>query len=290
MWKESIQIEGPYNFDLVLERISLDPLHEIDLINRLIKVPLLIDGKPYVYQVQAVGTGDAPAFLISGEAEQERAMKRLADIFQWNLPLSHIHAHFGESKLKDIFETHRGTPLILDFDLYGCLVKNIIHQQLNMAFAQKLTMDFVHTYGFRQDGAWFYPTPGRAAALTVDELRALKFSSRKAEYVIGLSEKVASGELDLEGMREWSDEAIIDELTKVRGIGRWTAENFLLFGLGRPNLFPKADIGIQNAIKLLYNLEKKPTMDEMDQFSEQWHPYLSYASLYLWRSIEKRRN
>ncbi len=290
MWKESVQIDGPYNFDLVLERISLDPLHEIDLINRLIKVPLLIDGKPYVYQVQAVGTVDAPAFLISGEAKQERAVSRLADIFQWNLPLEHIHAHFTESKLKGIFETHRGTPLVLEFDLYGCLVKNIIHQQLNMAFAQKLTMDFVHTYGFQQDGVWFYPAPERAAALTVEELRALKFSSRKAEYVIGLSEKVANGELDLEGMREWSDEAIIEELIKIRGIGRWTAENFLLFGLGRPNLFPKADIGIQNAIKLLYNLEKKPTMEEMDQFSETWHPYLSYASLYLWRSIEKRRN
>ena len=290
MWKESIQIEGPYNFDLVLERISLDPLHDIDPINRLIKVPLLIDGKPNVYQVQGIGTVDAPAFLISGETEQEQAMKRLADIFQWNLPLSHIHAHFGESKLKGIFDTHRGTPLILEFDLYGCLVKNIIHQQLNMAFAQKLTMDFVHTYGFEQEGVWFYPTPERAAGLTVEELRALKFSSRKAEYVIGLSEKVASGELDLEGMREWSDETIMDELIKIRGIGRWTAENFLLFGLGRPNLFPKADIGIQNAIKLLYNLEKKPTMDEMNQFSETWHPYLSYASLYLWRSIEKRRN
>ncbi len=290
MWKESIQVEGPYNFDLVLERISLDPLHEIDLINRLIKVPLLIEGKPYVYQVQAAGTVDAPAFLISGEAEQEKAISRLSDIFQWNLPLAQIHAHFSKSRLKDIFEVHRGTPLILEFDLYGCLVKNIIHQQLNMAFAQKLTMDFVHTFGFKQDGVWFYPAPEQAAALKVEELRALKFSSRKAEYVIGLSEKVANGDLDLEGIRDWSDEAIIEELIKIRGIGRWTAENFLLFGLGRPNLFPKADIGIQNAIKLLYNLEKKPTMDEMDQFSETWQPYLSYASLYLWRSIEKRRN
>ena len=290
MWRESIQVEGPYNFDLVLERISLDPLYEVDLINRLIKVPLLIDGTPYIYQVQATGEVDRPSFLISGEAEQEQAKSRLADIFQWNLPLSHIQTHFSESKLKDLFEHHRGTPLILEFNLYGCLVKNIIHQQLNMAFAQKLTMDFVHTYGFEREGVWFYPTPERAAALTVDELRALKFSTRKAEYVIGLSEKVASGELDLEGMRSWSDEAIVAELIKIRGIGRWTAENFLLFGLGRPNLFPKADIGIQNAIKLLYNLEKKPTMDEMDQFSEKWHPYLSYASLYLWRSIEKRRN
>ena len=80
----------------------------------------------------------------------------------------------------------------------------------------------------------------------------------------------------------------MDTLIKVRGIGRWTVENFLLFGLGRPNLFPKADIGIQNAIKKLYNLEQKPTQEEMETHSKNWSPYLSYASLYLWRSVEKR--
>lgn len=159
-----------------------------------------------------------------------------------------------------------------------------------MAFAQKLTKDFVTTYGFQKDGVWFYPPPETTALLTVDELKKMKFSGRKAEYVIGLSEKVASGELKLEELRTKTDEEIIEELIKIRGVGRWTAENFLLFGLGRPNLFPKADIGIQNAIKLLYNLERKPTMEEMEQFSKEWHPYLSYASLYLWRSIEKRRN
>lgn len=290
MWKETIHVEAPYDFDLVLERISLDPLHEIDFINRLIKVPLLIEGKPNVYTVQGIGTVDDPAFIIAGEAEQEKAMARLMEIFQWNLPLADIHAHFGGTNLQGIFDIHRGTPLILEFDLYSSLVKSIIHQQLNMAFAQKLTKDFVTTYGFEKEGAWFYPSPEKAASLTVEELRTLKFSGRKAEYVIGLSEKVASKELDLEALRSFSDEDVIAELVKIRGVGRWTAENFLLFGLGRPNLFPKADIGIQNAIKLLHNLDAKPTMDEMDQFSQEWQPYLSYASLYLWRSIEKRRN
>ncbi len=290
MWKETIHVEAPYDFDLVLERIGLDPLYEIDYRNRLIQVPLLINGKPNVYTVQAIGTVDKPAFTISGKEEQVLATDRLMEIFQWHLPLSDIHAHFGETKLNDIFTRHRGTPLILEFDLYGCLVKSIIHQQLNMAFAQKLTKDFVTAYGYQKDGVWFYPSPETTAALTVDELKGMKFSGRKAEYVIGLSEKIASGELRLEELRTKTDEEIIEELTRIRGVGRWTAENFLLFGLGRPNLFPKADIGIQNAIKLLYNLERKPTMEEMEQFSKEWHPYLSYASLYLWRSIEKRRN
>ena len=123
-------------------------------------------------------------------------------------------------------------------------------------------------------------------ALTVDELRELQFSQRKAEYVIGVGEKVASGELNLEEIAHESDEVIIKELTKIRGIGPWTAQSFLLFGLGRPNLFPMADIGIQNAIKKLFGMEQKPTREEMERLSAAWDPYLSYASLYLWRSIE----
>ena len=134
----------------------------------------------------------------------------------------------------------------------------------------------------------FFQHPERAAQLTVAELRDLQFSTRKAEYLIGLSEQVASGQLQLEKLALQSDQDIMDTLIKIRGIGRWTVENFLLFGLGRPNLFPKADIGIQNAIKKLYNLEQKPTQEEMETYSKSWSPYLSYASLYLWRSVEKR--
>lgn len=83
-----------------------------------------------------------------------------------------------------------------------------------------------------------------------------------------------------------SDEKVYAELIKIRGIGPWTIENFLMFALGRPNLFPKRDIGLQNAIKKLYKLDRKPTIKEMERYSRAWKPYLSYASLYLWRSIE----
>ena len=157
---------------------------------------------------------------------------------------------------------------------------------MNLKFAFTLTHRFVTTYGWEKGGVWFYPSPEKVAGLTVEELRELQFSQRKAEYVIGIGQKVSSGELDLAKLAQHSDEEVIKELTKIRGIGPWTAQSFLLFGLGRPNLFPKADIGIQNAIKKLFQMEEKPTMDELDEFSAAWHPYLSYASLYLWRSIE----
>ncbi|WP_108670503.1 DNA-3-methyladenine glycosylase family protein [Peribacillus acanthi] len=290
MWNETISIQGPYNFELVLERLALDPLQCVETDSRRVKVPLYIEGIPEVVTIQAVGTTDYPEFFVSGEdvSTKEKAFSRIKEIFHWHLPLESIHQHFAETKLSDIFEEHKGTALILDFDYFSCLVKCIIHQQLNLSFAHTLTERFVHTYGFEKDGTWFYPSPDRVAAITVEELRELQFSTRKAEYVIGLGKEISEGNLDLAALKEKSDLDVINTLVKLRGIGNWTAENFLLFGLGRPNLFPKADIGIQNALKKLLQLPEKPSIEVMDDLSTEWSPYLSYASLYLWRSIEKR--
>lgn len=287
MWTETIYVQGPYNFDLVLDRLALDPLLVLDLERKLIKVPLYIDTEPNVIYVQA---SDDTTFLIKGESyvHKSKAVEQIKKIFHWNQPLTDIMAHFKQTDLQPLFKEHYGTPIVLDFDYYSCLVRCIIHQQLNLSFAHKLTERYVQTFGEKIGGVWFFPTSVRAAQLTVAELRDIQFSARKAEYLIGLSEKVASGQLQLEKLALQSDQDIMDTLIKIRGIGRWTVENFLLFGLGRPNLFPKADIGIRNAIKKLNNLEQKPTQEEMEIYSKSWSPYLSYASLYLWRSVEKR--
>jgi DNA-3-methyladenine glycosylase II len=287
MWQETIQFEGPYNFDLVLSHLQDDPLNWVDKRTKTLKIPYYGD-KPQVVTVQGVGTTDAPKFIVASEgpAPKDKVLQRVAHILQWDVSLHDIHEYFLKTDLRPIFEKHKGTPLILDFDLYACLVKCIIHQQLNMAFARKLTERFVHTYGFQQEGVWFYPSPEKIADIRIEELRQMQFSQRKAEYIIGVSKLIVTGELNLSDLAELSDDEIMKRMVKIRGIGPWTVENFLLFGLGRPNLFPKADIGIQNALKKLYNLERKPTYDEMDEYSRPWEPYLSYASLYLWRSIE----
>ncbi|MCA1055887.1 DNA-3-methyladenine glycosylase [Rossellomorea aquimaris] len=289
MATRNVRIEGPYNFDRVLDRLSLDPLNAVDKEDRSVKVPYYLpDGDGEVIKVQAVGTTEEPEFTITFENEEdlEKKHNRIAEIFQWHKGLHDVHEHFLKTELKPIFEEHAGTPIVLEFDPFASIVKSIIHQQLNLKFAFTLTHRFVTTYGWQKDNVWFYPSPKKTAALTVEELRELQFSQRKAEYVIGLGEKVASGELNLDSLALESDEAVIKELTKIRGIGPWTAQSYLLFGLGRPNLFPTADIGIQNAIKILFGMDRKPTQEELEQFSSPWHPYLSYASLYLWRSIE----
>ncbi|MDN7241447.1 DNA-3-methyladenine glycosylase [Planococcus sp. N028] len=270
-----------YNFDRALDRLSLDPLHAVNLSDKSVKVPMAAGN---IVTVKALGTTEKPVFAIEGaKGGQDTEIKEL---FHFHKSLEPINAHFEATNLAELFEEHRGTPLIREFSLYGSLMKSIIHQQLNLSFAHTLTSRFVQKYGEEREGVWFYPEPNTIARIDVNELRELQFSTRKAEYVIGLSQAIAEGTLDIEGMKAKKDEEIAAELITYRGVGPWTAQNFLLFGLGRPNLFPLADIGLQNALKLQWQLPEKPRAEEIIRHLPDWSPYLSYAALYLWRSLE----
>jgi len=189
--------------------------------------------------------------------------------------------------LSALFTKYPATPLVREFDPFGNLMKTIIHQQLNMAFAQTLTLRFVQAYGEQSKGVWFFPTPERVAEIPYEELQAMQFSRRKAEYVIDTARKIVSGELDLAGLADLSDEEVLKTLTKVRGVGPWTVQNWLMFSQGRPDLFPVADIGIQNALKLYFQMDNKPNIEQIEKWMQEWSPYRSYAAMTLWRSIEE---
>lgn len=278
----TIHLPFSYDFERVLDRLSMDPLITLNKEERFVLVPC---EEKNIIKVQATGTTESPIFQIEG-TQNDMQLQTIKEIFHFDRSLEPISTHFSGTNLAGLFEEHRGTPIIREFSYYANLMKSIIHQQLNLSFAHTLTTRFVHQFGEQIDGVWFYPTPQTVAKLQVDDLKALQFSTRKAEYVIGVSQAIASGELDLEGLSQENDETIIQALVKYRGIGPWTAGSFLLFGLGRPNLFPIADVGLQNALKKLWGVPEKPKSEEISAHFPEWSPYLSYASLYLWRSIE----
>ena len=287
MYSYKRKLEGPYNFDQVLNRLAMDPLNAVHLENKEVTVPFFQKNKPTVVKIKSIGTFTDPEFEIESEAIlPEHLQDKIERTFHWDRPLHEIQAHFASTHLAPIFQQHEGTPIVLDYEPYNCLMKCFIHQQLNLKFAHTLTERFVHTFGFQHEGVWFYPTPEKIAALDYEDLTSMQFSRRKAEYIIDTSRLIATGELPLDEIVLQSDEEIMKALIKVRGIGPWTVQNLLLFGLGRPNLFPLADIGIQNALKKLFELPEKPTQAQMLAWTKDWEPYLSYASLYLWRSIE----
>ncbi|KPU56983.1 DNA-3-methyladenine glycosylase family protein [Bacillus wiedmannii] len=287
MWSEHVTLEYPYHFEEVLKRLSFDPLNVIQLDEKVIYVPLCIDEEQIVVRLQGIGTVQNPQFWISSQAgDQEKVMKRMRAIFHWNEPFQDIQNHFLNTSLRPLFETYAYTPIILEFDYFACLLRCIIHQQINLKFATVLTEQFVKRYGTEKNGVFFFPTPEIVANISIEELREQKFSQRKAEYIVGLGRSIVSGTLKLASIETRADEEVSAQLLPIRGIGTWTVQNFLMFGLGRKNMFPKADIGIQRAVQGVFQLDDKPDDAFLEKVKQECEPYCSYAALYLWKSIE----
>lgn len=135
-----------------------------------------------------------------------------------------------------------------------------------------------------------YPADGiapKAVLATTDEqLRAVGMSRQKIAYLRDLSAKVLSGELPLDAVESMGDDDLIAHLVQVKGIGRWTAQMFLMFRLGRPDVLPELDLGIQNAIRRVYGMRKRPTPKQVKKIGASWSPHSSVACWYLWRSLE----
>ena len=129
------------------------------------------------------------------------------------------------------------------------------------------------------------PTAVRVLTLSEDQIRAVGFSRPKAGFIKDLAARVHDGRLDLAGMRKHSDEEVMTQLVAVKGIGRWTAEIFLMFRLLRPDILPADDLGLMNAVHRAYGLRKRPTPDKVRKMGENWRPYRSVASWYLWQSL-----
>jgi DNA-3-methyladenine glycosylase II len=130
--------------------------------------------------------------------------------------------------------------------------------------------------------------PDALLALSDAQLRQAGLSRQKAAYVRDLAVKAASGELPLHTLHELTDEQVIETIVRVKGLGRWSAEMFLMFRLRRPDVLPVDDLGIVTAIMRLYGLRKKPKPDRIRKIGEAWRPYRTVACWYLWRSLENQ--
>ncbi len=169
------------------------------------------------------------------------------------------------------------------------MTKTIVGQQLNLAFAATLNKRLIELLSppFETEGQLYpvFPSAEQVALCSYEQLRELQFSQRKAEYTIDFAREVVSGKIDLPAMESMEDGEIMELLIKQRGIGRWTAECFLLFGLGRTDLLPAADIGLRNALRRWYGLEDQPSEAQVREMGRKWSPWSSYVTFYLWESL-----
>lgn len=287
VWSEMIYPQAPYDVERLFGRVRMDPLQYIEIENGLFKVPLVLRRGEAVVEIQSQGTKERPAFEIRGDedSQKDEVVSRICTMYDFHMKPRDIIATLNPTTIGEFVERYAGMPIICEPDTYSALLKNIVHQQLNMKFAYTLTYRFVTRYGREKQGVWFYPDAKVVSKLTVEELRELQFSNRKAEYVIGVARKIINGDLNMEELSSLSNEEVYKKLLPIRGVGPWTVECVLLFGLGRKNILPAGDVGIQNAIKKWFNLSTKPTKEELYSYHEKWSPYSSYVSMYLWESL-----
>ena len=163
---------------------------------------------------------------------------------------------------------------------FDAVCRSIIYQQLSGKAAATIHDRVLGLYGGRA------PLPHELAATTDDALRAVGLSRQKLSYLKDLATRVSASELPIDTLHELPDDDVIDALVKVKGVGRWTAQMFLMFRLGRPDVLPELDLGIQKAIQRAYRLRKRPLPPRVVKIGAAWAPYRTVASWYLWRSLE----
>ncbi|MDP9114697.1 MAG: DNA-3-methyladenine glycosylase [Acidobacteriota bacterium] len=163
---------------------------------------------------------------------------------------------------------------------FQTLVRSIVYQQLNGKAA--LTI-----FNRLAEAAKVNPmTPQSILNLRPQKMRAVGLSKQKTLYIRELARLTRDGEIQFERLAEMEDAAIIETLTRVKGVGVWTVQMFLMFALRRPNVLPVGDLGVRAAMQKAYGLAELPKPGEMERIAAAWHPYRSVASWYLWRSLE----
>lgn len=183
-----------------------------------------------------------------------------------------------DSKLAKIITEIGEYKISLTKNPYESLVEAIITQQLSGKAAESISKRFKNLFGK-------FPKPADVLKIPDSRLRSAGLSTMKVRYIKDLSKRIVSKDLNITSLKNLSDEDVILQLTQVKGIGRWTAEMFLIFSLGRQDVLPVGDLGLKKGIQRLYRLSDLPNEDKIAQIAQKWKPYRTIATWYIWKSL-----
>ena len=253
-----------------------------------------------VASVHSTGSVDSPSLAVelTGSVLDEQAaslarrkLTRVLGIDQDLVPFSTMAQ--DDPVLGPLVDDLWGLHVPQAESVYEALVEAVLAQQISSHVARMLRTTLTKTYGLSLtlEGVTYrgFPRPEDLAKAEVRDLRANKFSERKAQYTLDIAERAASGELELESMQNQSDHEVIQALTAIRGVGLWTAQWILIRVLGRADGFPHTDLALLRTLGLLVNDGTSLTPEEAEEYSYRWSPYRSYATIYLFAAIRSGR-
>ncbi len=245
-------------------------------------------------EITGQGTTGNPALKVRlsseepiSSGESEHAVNIISRVLNLNDYLAPFYqAVRNDPPLRELTKRLRGLKVPTTPTVFEALVDSIIEQQISLAVARTLEGRLTKLFGdsLVVDGQTYYafPTPERMTSATPDQFRSCGLSAMKGEYILNAAEQVTRGELDMEHLRTIRDsEEIITELTKLRGVGRWTAELVILRGMHRLDAFPADDLGLRRAIAQRYHINGKLSGDEARKIAEQWGEWKGLAAFYL---------
>ena len=256
-----------------------------------------LDGKLVLVSVRSGGSLEAPELTVELQAEDltskdaERATLLVAWLLGTDQDLSGFYEHCREDQgMSDIIQRFHGLHLPHTPTVFEALVLAILGQQIAANVARIIRTLMIETYGPNQafDGETYYafPRPHTLAALSVEQLRAMKLSQRKAEYVQGIAKTAPEvSPVGLESLHEMTDEEVVRKVVELRGVGNWTAQWLLIRALGRPDALPLGDLALRRAVSRIFFEGEELNDAQVEEFAARWSPWRTYATVYLFTAL-----
>lgn len=295
-----IKPTAPYSFDKALAYLYSSPstvLERIDTNNSYHRAVTLA-GSDVLLVLRSTGTAGRPRLVLEVHSDivspalTIQAAQLIRKIFSLDANPQPFEALGAcDSVLRALIQRFRGLRPVLIADPYESLLWAVIGQQVNVSFARKLKLALAEICGrrLRINGHEYLLLPRPVDVATLDKrvLRAHQFSQRKANYLVGLSQAVADGRLDLGALRNLSYKEAVVVLTHFNGIGRWTAEYVLMRGLGAQDVIPAGDLGLRRVIGQAYGLGKTATEAQIRLIAEHYAGWRSWVAFYWWFALQK---
>ena len=290
--KESLVVAGPLDMGRTLARFQTwgeDPANRLS--DGVFRRALEVDGRWRGYELRWTGGPDEARLTVSVPGARsarvvDAALAEVRHICGLDLDVpSFYRRSAADPVLARLIPRLYGLRPTLSPRAFEMLVGSVCAQQVNLTFAFTVRRRLVQRFGtpVRVDGHTVYgfPEPSALARAKVAELRGMQFTVRKAEYIVGLAQRIGSGELDLDALGSCSNEEVIEQVTAVRGLGRWTAEWFLARGLGRGDVCPAGDLAVRKAFAHFYTRGRALSEQASRRRAAAWGPHQNLAVHYL---------
>ena len=289
---------APFDFELTAGYLTyFQGRYATDsLVDGVYRRLLDLDGQLVLASVSSLGSLEKPelSVVLQGEGLTSDNVEAATDKVAWILGVGQELEPFyasaqGDPAMAAITQRFHGLHMPHTASVFEALVLAILGQQIATNVARIIRTLLIETYGPRQtiDGETYYafPRPETLAALRVEDLRGMKLSQRKAEYVHGIACTALDDPEFIEGLHHLDDEAVVRQITSLRGVGNWTAQRLLIRALGRPDALPLGDLALRRVVSRLYFQDEPLNDTEVEEFCRRWAPYRTYATTYMFTAM-----